>query len=426
MKCTIPAIAGLCAGLTLLATPAIAGPEHKEHKQAEMAAEPKLEDFVEEIQIPELFIGSKAPELQIAKFVKGDSVQGFDQGQVYVVEFWATWCGPCIAAFPHLSEEQAKYGEKVKFIGVNIWEGVDDQAERIEKVEKFVEDQGDRMSYTVAVENGTAMADTWMKPAAQNGIPAAFIVDGTGTIAWVGHPMNIDESLEQVVNGEIDTAKAIENYKRDAMVMAAAQRFAKDVQTGNLEEGTTIANLLINSYINEDQRMLNAVSWMLINAEGAGEAQYKAGYKAIKKACDLTEWKDWSILDTYALAAHKMGKNDEAVKWQTKAVELVPADNTEAKTDLQSRLDEYKAAAEALSINKFHIRKHPASAGCFFIALDWYQCSPRSPSQCSASIAAWQPMPAAVTAWRYLASATSPAAKTPSKFVLLERVLRSM
>ncbi len=345
MKCTIPAIAGLCAGLTLLASPALAGPEHKEHKQADMAAEPKLEDFAEPVQIPELFIGSKAPELQIAKFVKGDSVQSFEPGQVYVVEFWATWCGPCIAAFPHLSELQEEYKGKAQFIGVNIWEGVDDQAERIEKVEGFVADQGERMSYTVAVENGSAMADTWMKPAAQNGIPAAFIVDGTGTIAWVGHPMNIDKSLEQAVSGELDTAKAVENYKRDAMVMSAANRFAQGIQSGSLEEPTVIANLLIDKYINEDQRMLNAVSWMLINADGAGEAQYKAGYKAIKQACELTEWKDWSILDTYAMAAHKLGKNADAVKWQTKAVELVPADNTEAKAELQTRLDEYTAAA---------------------------------------------------------------------------------
>lgn len=341
MKSTIPTIAGVCAGLTLLASPALAGPEHN---HADMAAEPKLEDFAEPVQIPELFIGSKAPELQIAKFVKGDSVQSFEPGQVYVVEFWATWCGPCIAAFPHLSELQEEYKSKAQFIGVNIWEGVDDQAERIEKVEGFVADQGDRMSYTVAVENGSAMADTWMKPAAQNGIPAAFIVDGTGTIAWVGHPMNIDTSLKQAVNGELDTAKAVENYKRDAMVMSAANRFAQGIQSGNLEEPTVIANLLVDKYINEDQRMLNAVSWMLINADGAGEAQYKTGYKAIKKACELTEWKDWSILDTYALAAHKMGKNDEAVKWQSKAVELVPADNSEAKTELQARLDEYKAA----------------------------------------------------------------------------------
>jgi thiol-disulfide isomerase/thioredoxin len=347
MKRTIPAIAGLCAGISLLAMPANAGPEHKEHTNADKAsahAEPKLEDFVGPVKLPELFIGSKAPEMQIAKYVKGDSVQGFEKGKVYVVEFWATWCGPCIAAFPHLSEKQAEYGDKVQFVGVNVWEGVEDQAERIAKVEGFVADQGDRMSYTVAVENGSAMADTWMKPAGQNGIPAAFIVDGTGTIAWIGHPMSMDETLDKVVNGKHDSAKAVEEYKQNAMLMSALNRFAEDMQTGKIDEGTTIANLLIDKHINTDARMLNAVAWMLLNAEDAQAEQFKAGHRAAATACEVTEWKDWSILDTYALAASKNGMQDEAIKWQTKAIELVPAQNTEAKSELESRLEEYKAA----------------------------------------------------------------------------------
>lgn len=346
MKRTLPTIAGLCAGITMLSTPAIAGPEHKEHKQAEKAAEPKLEDFVEEVRLPELFIGSKAPSLQIAKFVKGDSVQDFEPGKVYVVEFWATWCGPCIAAFPHLTDLQEQYEGKAQFIGVNIWEGVEDQAERIEKVEGFVAAQGDRMGYTVAVENNSAMADTWMRPAGQNGIPAAFIVDGTGTIAWVGHPMSIDEPLEQAINGKLDTKKAVEDYKRNTMVMAAANRFAEGLSSGQLEEPTVIAGLLIDKYINDDPRMLNAVAWMLANADNAAEPQFKHAYKAAKQASELTEWKDWSILDTYALTAHKLGKNDVAIKWGTKAVELVPANNAEAKAELEANLAKYKAAAE--------------------------------------------------------------------------------
>ena len=345
MNRLIPSIAGLCAGISLLASPAIAGPEHKEHAKDKMAeAQPKLSDFAEAVELPALFIGSKAPELQIAKFIKGDSVQQFEQGKVYVVEFWATWCGPCIAAFPHLSEQQAKYDDKVQFIGVNVWEGVDDQAERIQKVEEFVADQGERMSYTVAVEDGNAMAEKWMRPAGQNGIPAAFIVDGTGTIAWVGHPMTMDSTLEAVVNGEHDTKQAVEQYKKDAMVMSAANKFAEGLQLGQLEEPTIIAKLLIKDYINEDPRMLNAVSWMLLNADNAGKEQFMLGYKAAKQAAEVTEWKDWSILDTYALAAHKAGKNDEAVKWQKKAIELAPDNDPQAKSELESRLSEYESA----------------------------------------------------------------------------------
>jgi len=350
MKRTLTSIVGLCAGFTLLASPALAGPEHQDHQNADkMGDKPTLADIVGEVKLPELFIGSKAPELQIAKFVKGDSVQSFDKGQVYVVEFWATWCGPCIAAFPHLSEEQAKYGEKVKFIGVNVWEGVDDQAERITKVENFVKDQGDRMSYTVAVENGSAMADTWMKPAGQNGIPAAFIVDATGHIAWVGHPMNIDESLDAVVSGKFDREAAIKEFKEQNQLMAGYSKFAQSMKSGkDIEEAMIIAEILVNDYFQDEPSGLNAIAWTILSSdnEAIGKKGQMLAFKASKQACEKTEWKDWMILDTYALAAHTVGKNTEAVKWQKKAIELLPAASAQAKPDLEAALKEYEAAAK--------------------------------------------------------------------------------
>src|SRR6266568_1760611 len=53
--------------------------------------------------------GDLAPALTVTKWLQGRPVPKFEPGGVYVVEFWATWCGPCIAFMPHLAELQARY-----------------------------------------------------------------------------------------------------------------------------------------------------------------------------------------------------------------------------------------------------------------------------------------------------------------------------
>ncbi len=166
-----------------------------------------------------LSIGSPAPKLNVSAWAKGTPVKGFDNGQVYVVEFWATWCGPCKTSIPHITEMAKKFGSKVNFIGVSVWERGDDIPGM---VKKFVDEMGAKMDYNIALDNGDAMAETWMTAARQNGIPAAFIVNQKGQIAWIGHPMdNMDKTLEKVVDGKYDMKSA--KAKFDAEIAAEAK-----------------------------------------------------------------------------------------------------------------------------------------------------------------------------------------------------------
>lgn len=307
-----------------------------------------LEDLMPDLKKPELWIGSSAPELSIAKFVKGDSIDHFEEGQVYVVEFWATWCGPCIRAFPHLSEMQESYGEDVRFIGVNIWEGKEGQ-ERMDLVEEFVEKQGDRMSYTVAVEDGTSMADNWMKPAGQGGIPAAFIVGKDSKIAWVGHPGEMDKPLEEIVSGEFDSKTAGKKAWEDQLLSAAYRKFAMAFQKGeDLETGRKIGRVLVDDHFEDEAGGLNAIAWMMLNseAEGVGMKDYQTALRAAAKACNITEWKDWGVLDTYALAMYKTGDRVSAIKWEKKAIELAKLDEDNGGVKAVPELEEQLALFE--------------------------------------------------------------------------------
>jgi thiol-disulfide isomerase/thioredoxin len=159
----------------------------------------------------ELSVGDPAPPLQVSRWIKGKNLERCEPGKVYVVDFWATWCGPCIETFPHLTRLQQKYADKgVTIIGVSIWEG-DGAA-----VEPFVKARGDTMGYSVALDDVPSgkenkgekggfsgkMAKAWMKSAGRNLIPTAFIVGKDGKIAWVGGPRDIDEPLERIVAGK--------------------------------------------------------------------------------------------------------------------------------------------------------------------------------------------------------------------------------
>src|SRR5690242_11497781 len=69
-----------------------------------------------------LELGEQAPPLKIKKWVKGSSVDlAKNRGKkIYVLEFWATWCGPCKESIPHLTEMQQEHKKDgVVIIGVS-------------------------------------------------------------------------------------------------------------------------------------------------------------------------------------------------------------------------------------------------------------------------------------------------------------------
>src|SRR5262249_32202749 len=81
-------------------------------------------------------------------------------------------------------------------------------------VAPFVKKMADKMTYRVALDDKKdndkgKMAETWMAAAGRNGIPSAFLVDKHGTIAWIGHPMTLKETIiEDVLADKYDIKKA--------------------------------------------------------------------------------------------------------------------------------------------------------------------------------------------------------------------------
>jgi thiol-disulfide isomerase/thioredoxin len=152
-----------------------------------------------------LKVGDQAPALKASKWLQGEEVKEFEAGKVYVVEFWATWCGPCIVFMPSLAELQVQYKDQgVTCIGFTARDP--DNTE--EKVAAFVTKRGPKLPYTFAYADDRTTYDAWMTAAGRAGIPCTFVVDRTGRIAYLGSPMYLPVVLPRVLAGN-KTAQAV-------------------------------------------------------------------------------------------------------------------------------------------------------------------------------------------------------------------------
>ncbi|MFC4995340.1 TlpA disulfide reductase family protein [Rubritalea tangerina] len=191
------------AGATIAASALFTASTTAQEAEA-AAAEAATPEAAKSAAAEKLTVGSAVPELKGITWLQGDPVKSFDEkGKVYMLELWATWCGPCVAIIPHVNDLHKKYADKgLVIVGMNVWE--DD----IEAPKKFLADQGEGMSYRVAFSGGGKgdFATAWLKPAGVQGIPHAIFIK-EGKILYSGHPAQVkDSSIEAMLDGSYDPA----------------------------------------------------------------------------------------------------------------------------------------------------------------------------------------------------------------------------
>jgi thiol-disulfide isomerase/thioredoxin len=216
-------------------------------------------------------IGKPPPPIRVARWIKGEPLTEFEKGKVYIVDFWATWCGPCKAAIPHLTRLAHDHKGKVEVIGVSISERQKDATDTsyIEVVEQFVKKMDDRMDYRVAVDTpDKQMHATWFKPAGTAGIPTAWIIDQRGLVAWIGigSPDDVERITGEVLAGTFDIRKE-----------AQRQRAAEEA-AGKRSEADIAAAIARNK--EEDRKYPGYRDAMARGDQGAALASLNAAFKA--------------------------------------------------------------------------------------------------------------------------------------------------
>jgi thiol-disulfide isomerase/thioredoxin len=326
---------------------------------------------------PTLKVGDPAPPLTIAKWVKGNEVKAFEKGKPYVVEFWATWCGPCVQSMPHLTELQETYKDKITFLGVTS----EDANNTLDRVEAMVGKKGPLMGYTVAWDEGRTTFDAWMTAAEQRGIPCAFVVDGTGKIAYIGHPITLDLVLSRLVAGKWDPVdgpkeleaafqragealqmdrdlalKAIEAFEKDYPELAWTEAVASQTTSslpaaklrllllaGRNEEATALGRKLVERGIKfQRPDIVNEAAWLVVDPQMKIENRDLAfALEAANKAVELSGGDDGGILDTLARVYYWKGDLAKAIEIQEKAIAKA---SPEMLGDLTGTLEDYKQA----------------------------------------------------------------------------------
>lgn len=291
-------------------------------------------------------LGDPAAPLAIKKWVKGGAVK-LTKGRVYVVEFWATWCGPCRSSIPHLNELHNRFqGRDVNVIGVTQVDRRQDLAD----IEQFVKQQGRQMAYTIAVDDGGKTWRAYMDAFDKNGIPQAFVVDRKGKIVWEGYPTaGLTNVVEAVLAGNSDAAdlqtiakKGDVAHKR--LTTAIKQYFEKARQTNDVSALTDLAQTIRQDGPSHPS-LLNKVAWEILTADALPARDLPFALEVARLAVEETHSQEAYILDTYALALFENGQPQDAAAQQRKALALLKKTDP-ARKGAEDALVKYVKAAK--------------------------------------------------------------------------------
>ncbi|MDO8302105.1 MAG: TlpA disulfide reductase family protein [Sedimentisphaerales bacterium] len=227
------------------------------------------------LQIAAVAVGAPAAgiELSTTQWVTQNPPSSEElNGNVYVVEFWATWCPPCRDQIPHMKSLAKKYEDRnVVFIGLSADQSVDE-------VRAFVEKK--KINYHIGMDKGLG------DKLGVRGIPTAMIVGHDGRILWNGHPADarFEEMLSSAVKAAPKPMLAGVDLGRFAYLrikLCGGKSFAKaytevDAYTQKADSpDQTVANTIITTINGKIRQKIDAAEQIRTSNPQAAMLMYK-------------------------------------------------------------------------------------------------------------------------------------------------------
>jgi thiol-disulfide isomerase/thioredoxin len=319
-----------------------------------------------------LKVGDPAPALKGTKWLQGDEIKEFAKDHVYVVEFWATWCGPCIVMMPHMGELQAQYKGKAIFIGFTA----KDPNNTEEKVIAMVSKRGPKLGYTFVYADDRDTYNAWMRAAGRNGIPCCFVVGKDGKIAYIGHPMYLDIVLPKVVASTWTADDLAELDKVETEVNAVFKSFSSPdpqvaldtlakfeakypplthipyfigpklsmyLKTKKYSEAKKLAeNVVAKATQQDDPAALRTVAGVLSSSDAKEQKELLVlAVQAAETGVKIAGEKDAFALLTAANACYAAGDKSKAAEYGKKALAATEGESPQLKTYIEGQVRQF-------------------------------------------------------------------------------------
>ncbi len=264
---------------------------------------------------PSLHITSSAPKLYVQGWLKGRAVVPV-RGKVYVIENWATWCKPCIDAMPHLSELAERHaGNDVVVAAINV------EDSEIADVRTFVAKHSRHLRYSVGYDRSGNMDRHWIKAAGLRGLPASFVIDRSGHIAWIGHPKDLAGVVDKIAHKRWRANTARSEARRQRLAVPYSQRVVSLLET-KPKQGYELARALMATVLRDKSEFLVGLAYHILAAPAVATRDLEVAYTAAALAAAHVQWTDPATLEVLSRIREAQRRTDEAIALQRRAVDV--------------------------------------------------------------------------------------------------------